>query len=527
MQAQDAVAAVEHGEVLRAVDALNESGFVARAFGGPAAGGGQQAVSLAEVQDAIQNARIGEYLATYLYAYSWAAAKMVDMPIDDIWRNGRKWIGEDPAVEAMDEAVEKIRAHTALAKAMKTARLYGTGAVVVFIEGDDPAQPLDTKLVRPETIKSLVVRNQYQMSVASVVADPLMEEYGNPWLYYISMPTIDRDRDLAHVGDMLSKLPERSRAMFNGDGRVLVHHSRVFRFEGNVAPINMRSHTHVYDSDWGESVLTRALTAIIRDATVQRAFGYLADESSIFAVSIDGFKEMIKGRINPAEPSVTEIATAVNRYKSIYRTMFMDTGDEAERIAVSFAGAADLMDRFAARIAAIADIPATRFLGKAPDGMNATGSGDNTNYSHMLISLRMAMLDPIIKRFDEMIAANNGIDEPPEFQWEDPFAADPMRAAETAEKQASSVVMAFGNGIIDLDEARSLMPETWYGKLGPAPELMNAAKDAEYESQIASLYEDDDEGQGPPGSGGGGPPKGGGGPPGGGGKGPPKGPPKR
>lgn len=493
MQAQDAAAVESH--TLAAIDAGLEGSSVIKNIAYSSNRVSEQ-VRLAETESVIDNNQVGEGLATYLYAYSWAAAKMVDLPVDDIWRNGRKWIGDDAPVEQMMEAIEKVKAHSVLSRAMKTARLYGTGAIVAFIDGDDPAAELDPAKVRKDSLKSLVVRNQHQMSVASVVADPLMEGYGEPFWYYIKMPTIERENDPTQVESIIRQLPERSQKIFTADGRVLVHASRVFRFDGNLPPTSLRSNTHVFDSDWGESVLSRALTAINRDATVHRAFGYLADESSIFAVSVDGFREMIKGRMNPGEPTVTEIASAVNKYKSIFRTMFMDADDSAERIAVSFQGAADMMDRFAARIASIADIPATRFLGKAPDGMNATGDGDNANYSHMLMSLRMSMLDGIIDRFDQMIAANNGMKEPPEFQWGDTFSLDPVRAAANAEKQSVSVITAFSNGLIDLDEARNLLPEAWYGQLGPTPTELGAMKEAKEEAELNALWaesEDDDD----------------------------------
>ena len=61
--------------------------------------------------------------------------------------------------------------------------------------------------------------------------------------------------------------------------------------------------------------------------------------------------------------------------------MLVDKNDEFDRVSYNFQGLPDLMDRFAERLAAAADIPATRFMGQAPKGMNATGASDEKNYA--------------------------------------------------------------------------------------------------------------------------------------------------
>ena len=62
-----------------------------------------------------------------LYVQSSAAAKFVNMPIDDMFIRWRTWIGDDVnAIEAMTEAEQRHKVRSRLNKVMKSARLYGT-----------------------------------------------------------------------------------------------------------------------------------------------------------------------------------------------------------------------------------------------------------------------------------------------------------------------------------------------------------------------------------------------------------------
>ena len=517
-------------------------------FGGFSSQG--QAAINADVVRSIGHTPIGEWLAEYLYCYSWAAAKLINIPVDDIWRNGRRWVadekpeekpgekpakpgekpGEKPAkpgekpgekavdgaVEAMEQEESRLKAHKTLAEAMKAARLFGSAAVVAFIEGQDPAEELDPASVKKGALKTLLVRNRYHLTVDSDVSDPFMENYGKPWRYRVSMPLVEgdmgqgKDPNRGYMGAMSDEIKKGMK-----DGQVKVHASRIFRFDGHTLPGGGRFSTRTYSMDWGESMLTRLLAALLRDEGTQDAFGDLVKESSIFTIKVDGLNDMIKGRVHRDEPSVEEIARNISKYRNNYRTLFLDAGAEAERIAVAFSGAADMMDRFATRLAMIADIPATRFLAKAPDGMNATGHGDNANYLLTLTSMRQDMLEDLLPRFDELLAASAGIGEPPEYEWEDTFSADPDSVAKNAEVQSRSVFSALSSGAITVSEAREILPETWFGSLGPMPAELKRMEEMAGEKEQAELdnmLSEGDDDDGPPSKGSGGPPKSGGAP---------------
>ena len=472
-------------------------------FGG--FGTGTNHAILQAVTQSIECLRVGEFLANYLYAYSWAAAAMIDIPIDDIWRNGLRWVGQDEAdekkIEAMEAEEKRLHAHWALAQAMKAARLYGSAAIVAFVDGQDPEEPLNLATVKPGSLKNLVIRNQYSLSINSLVGDVFMEDYGKPYQYLVSLPTLELD-ERSGKKEFEATLPDAIRDKLNG-GQVPVHASRIFRFDGHRPPAQLRLvSSQLYDSDWGESMLTRAVGALTRDEDVQDAFGSLAKESSIFAITVQGLSDMIKGRVHEGEVTVDDIARNISKLRANHRTLFLDAGDKAERIAVAFSGVGDIIDRYAVRLAMIAGIPATRMLSKAPDGMNATGEGDNANYQLTLSSIRQNMLGGVIGDYYELLAASAGLAEPPEYQWEDTFTMDPAKVAKNSEMQTKAVIAVFGVGAVTLTEARELLPETWFGPLGPPPPELLAMEKVEEEkgqAELETMLNDPDDDDGPPG----------------------------
>ena len=78
--------------------------------------------------------------------------------------------------------------------------------------------------------------------------------------------------------------------------------------------------------------------------------------------------------------------------------------EDFTRVAVAFQGLANLMDRFASRIAMARDIPQTRFNGNPPTGMSATGDSDMRNYVMMIEARRVVRLAQPLPRLDAVLA---------------------------------------------------------------------------------------------------------------------------
>ena len=414
--------------------------------------------------------------AEVLYRQSWAAYKMISIPVEDMWVRGRQWTGDDEeSVKKMVEAERDLGMHKALEKAMIAGRLHGSAGVIVFQKAVDPSEPLDPKTVRPGDISNLLVVDRWDLNIDTWGIDPRMPGYGMPYMY--------------------EYFPR-----FASDGEVKVHHTRLIRFDGVEAPTTEGWTTSVGYRDWGVSELTRAVEEIFRETAIHAGIGHLVQESSIFMLKVAHLREALSGQNVTADtPDIHAIGESINLNKSLYRTLFIDRADEADRVTTAFSGIPELMDKSAGRLAAIADIPQTRFLGRSPAGMNATGESDMANYAIRVGAMQKRLLSDPLYRLDAVLASHAGISgDAPEYEWLPLMEMSPKDQAEAFKAFTEGVVAAYKDGLIDEDEARDRLSnnEMW-GQLGPwsGP---NAAMEAKAELERAKIEKQGQAGNGPP-----------------------------
>ena len=390
-----------------------------------------------------------------LLVESWVARHAVSMPVDDQFITWREFVSEaDSTNEAMVEAEERHNVTTQLAKAMRGARQYGTSLLVMMTEetGRDLTQPLVPEQILPGDLSALRVFNRFEATARNRSWDLMDPNFGRPEFY-----------DL---------FPRRGGRI---EGQTAaVHHTRVLRFDGLTA--NTDSGYSAYDWDWGMPALVPVMTALLQDQVFVSAIAHLGQEASIPILKIAGLGEARAGLAStddPDAPDVEAIGSQLNRLKSVFRLLMMDKDNEDfERVAVAFSGIANVMDKFVGRVAAAAQIPETRMMGRSPAGLNATGESDMENYVAMLESERERMLTPMMVPLDVVLARDAGLGEPPEFEWGTLLERTPSDEAEAAKMKAEAVQVGITSGAIDADEAReALSGDPVFGALpGPAPE---------------------------------------------------------
>jgi hypothetical protein len=77
--------------------------------------------------------------------------------------------------------------------------------------------------------------------------------------------------------------------------------------------------------------------------------------------------------------------------------------EEYERHGVAVAGAADILQQFALRLAAAADMPVTLLMGQSPSGLGATGDSDIRFFYDRIAARQKRSLLPQLKRLHYLI----------------------------------------------------------------------------------------------------------------------------
>ncbi len=308
-----------------------------------------------------------------LYSTSWEAKKIVDLPIQDAFRNPVKIEGlkESDRKELVD-FYEAMNIETQLRRAFTQERLLGGAALLgIFYrpEREDLATPLKLSSIEPGDFAALNVVDLGKLARTEAANDVFSPDY-------------DRRRSILIDG-------------------IEVHGSRLSILDGN-ALFNWRNQGAITGfrhnpMGFGDSVLTPLYDLINRVTGTQQAAYHLINMSSVLIFGVENMKfNLAMGGKSSSKMDYLEEAAQM---ASIYRAMIVEgKGVEIGQHAANFGSVPELLMSFLQILSAGSDIPATRFLGQAPGGLNATGVSDLENYYNMVEGWRRDHVQPVQRK---------------------------------------------------------------------------------------------------------------------------------
>ena len=123
-------------------------------------------------------------MAERMYQMSWAAARLVDIIVDDMFAAGRRWTSEDEGKnKAMEDAEADLRLWERLPDAIKAGRVFGTGVLIVAPTDGAFDQPLQPEQIKEGGIANLIVVDRWSMNVQNWHTDPSKPRYSEPYQY--------------------------------------------------------------------------------------------------------------------------------------------------------------------------------------------------------------------------------------------------------------------------------------------------------------------------------------------------------
>jgi len=267
--------------------------------------------------------------------------------------------GDDEADEDEDEAADVVRqmeewfqrldAMPKLRDGWIWARLYGGGSGV-FVGADDGRQvtePLNEAGIR--SIEFLNVLKRPQLSVKSRYTDVQAPKFGEPEVYTVNQAAV--------------ALAPRA--------GIDIHESRLILFDGAMtARMTMDS-----PSGFDDSVLQPAMAALQQTATAWQSIAHLMTDASQGVLKIANLVDLVAA---DGADTLRSRVQLMDMARSVCRAILIDAEKESfERVATSFSGLSDVMDRLMQRMSSAADgMPVTLLYGRSPAGMNATGESD-------------------------------------------------------------------------------------------------------------------------------------------------------
>lgn len=347
-----------------------------------------------------------------MYRGDWIARKIIDIPPCDETREGRDWQAKNEQIEAIEEQERALGLWSKVRQARSLARLYGGSVMVLGMADNAPAEELNIERVRRGDLRYLAVLNRYQVSVGEIDRRLGSPTYGAPVSYEVQ----------------------------GEDGGVPVHSSRVIRFVGAEIP-------DVTLSDgWGDSALQAVMDAVENAGLLSQASAALVNEAKLDIIKIRGLTEILNNEETTARLQ-TRFQLA-SKMKSLINTLLLDAEEEWERKQINFSQLPELLDRYLQIAAGAADIPATRLLSQAPQGMNATGDGDYRNYLDRINAGQRLDLQPALAPFDEVLIRSALGSRPPEvhYVWSPLWHMSEKEQADIFKIKSDAARTLIGNG---------------------------------------------------------------------------------
>jgi uncharacterized protein len=304
---------------------------------------------------------------------SFIIGRFIELPAQHMtreWRTIQIEGDENVDVEAIEELEAGLAVKTVFTEANMWGDLYGGALIVMGLDGDDLAEPLEVENIQQGQLTSLTVIDRWQVNASmDFILDPLSPNFRYPASY-----------------DILSQ-----------SGATTIHASRCLRFDGCRLP----RLAWLRNSRWHGSTVQRVLDAIKGFEASVKASSKAMQEGSIDVYAIENLYE----RLTDAEGEriIRNRVKLAADLKSIYRAILIDMKDDLRRQPIDVRGYDTLLQKHQDIVCGATEMPATLLFGRSPQGLNATGESDFRNWYDTLSIKQEFKLRPILNQFDQVL----------------------------------------------------------------------------------------------------------------------------
>lgn len=319
----------------------------------------------------------------------------------DIDDRGAEIVGE------LEDKLLELNAMDVLGDALRYERAFGGSGVLIGVDDgvDDLTKPLDLKRVK--SVQFLAAYRggwDGELIAWRYYNDPTKPKFGMPEVYM-----------LRNLGVPIASTPAPGETAASaritypagpaGGLIFYVHESRLLVFPGRTVSRRVR----VQMRGWGESVFTRVEEVLSQYSQTWSAVSNLMQD---WAQGVLKIKDLFKQLAAPGGKDggvVQRRARLLQMSRSIARTLVIDSEEEFKREVAPLTGIGDVLDKFAVRLAAAADMPVTLLMGQAPAGLNATGASDVRFFYDRIAAKQQTNLLPQLRRLVRlMLLAKDG-----------------------------------------------------------------------------------------------------------------------
>ena len=303
-----------------------------------------------------------------MYETSWEARKIINIIPEDALR--KPWIFEgipdEAAAQKMQHRLDDLGFLLVLKRSLKLERLLGGCITFLGLESEEDAPGRPYRVHEGKRLRFVNAIPLSRISRVSWDEDPLSPGYMRPEKYLVNGQDVHRSRCLIWDGQPL----------FDPMDMALTP------FRANLTGFGPGKLAAIWD-DIIKAVGTR-----------QAAYQLILTNNAIIA-AVQDLADL--GGTTPGKKTLAQIEQMANTL-SVYRAAIID-GEKVtlSQHSASFGSVPELLLVYLQVLAAASDIPATRFLGQAPGGLNATGTSDLENYYNVIDAYQQQDIVPKLR----------------------------------------------------------------------------------------------------------------------------------
>lgn len=378
--------------------------------------------------------------------------KIIQIPPLDMVREWRDWKLETKDITAVEELEAKLDVRAKI-RAVEVLRGLGGGALILGLPGDLASPAPDT--TGKGALAFIHVVSRWHLSFDQLEDDARLPGYGEPRMWRLT----------ASIGQQP------------------IHPSRVIPFRGDTSASLALPSLAGADAFWGESKVAQVLDAVADNDTARASFAAMLHKARLSRIKIPKLMELVQTATG--EATIQKRLAILAAAESMHNYTILDGGGDEGKggediadITYNFAGAKDMLTNYAEFCSAISDIPATRLLGRAPEGMNSSGGSQQTDWNKLVMAMQTLDLAPCLARLDRFLVPS-ALGTTPEGTWYEWAPLDQPTQKEKADRwfvQTQAIEKLASTGFIP-DEAMAKGVQSLMVDEGYMPELEQALEE--------------------------------------------------
>lgn len=375
------------------------------------------------------------------YRGSGLMRKIISIPPLDMVREWRDWKLDAEEITKVENEEKRLGIRQKVRQAEVLRRLGG-GALILGLPGD-PTQPA------PEggDLAFVNLVSRWHLGYQRLNDDASDPGYGEPEMWQLSSTR----------------------------GPVQIHPSRVITFRGDTAAAMIAIGAGSEDAYWGESEVAKVLDAVQDNDTARSAWANLMTKARLTRIGIPNLAEIASTA--DGETALTNRIRTMVLAENMFNASIYDAGGEEGKggekiddVSYSFAGAKDVLNAYGEFAAAISDIPATRLLGRSPEGMNSSGESQQKDWNKKIRGMQELDLSPCLDKLDPYLIGS-ALGTVPDGQWYEWAPLDTpgeKERAETFKLETEAIEKLLMTGSIP-DQAAAEAVQSWLIDRGYLP----------------------------------------------------------